>query len=212
MASPLDPIKRSYKSTEQRQSAIIEAVVHLCAEQDPSTLTTARIASEVGLSQGALFKHFPNKNSLWESVAEWVSGQLTERVFSVAGQHERADEALEAMFLAHIGFIVRHPGIPRLMLGELQKPGNGAAKRIVRETLADYRQKVIKLLNLGIEQQRIAAAIDTEAAAVLYLGAIQGLVVQGMIGGDIRSLEQAAPRIFRLFSASFKEIPDAPQA
>jgi AcrR family transcriptional regulator len=212
MASPLDPIKRSYQSTEQRQSATVEAVVHLCAEQDPSTLTTARIASEVGLSQGALFKHFPNKNSLWESVAVWVSGQLTERVFSVAGQHERADQALEAMFLAHIGFIVRHPGIPQLMLGELQKPGNGAAKRIVRETLANYRQKVISLLKLGIEQQCITPTIDTDAAAVLYLGAIQGLVVQGMIGGDIRSLEHAAPRIFRLFSASFQEIPDAPQA
>ncbi len=186
--------------------------MHLCAEQDPSTLTTARIADEIGLSQGALFKHFPNKNSLWESVASWVSGQLTDHVFSVADQYEQADKALEAMFLAHIGFIVRHPGIPRLMLGELQKPGNSAAKRIVRQTLANYRQKVISLLNLGIKQQRITSTIDSEAAAVLYLGAIQGLVVQGMIGGDIHSLEQAAPRIFRLYSASFQEIPDAPQA
>lgn len=212
MTKQTEPTKRAYQSTEQRQSATVEAVIHLCANQDPSTLTTARIADEVGLSQGALFKHFPNKNSLWESVAGWVSGQLIEQVFSVADKHEHADRALEAMFLAHIGFIVRHPGIPRLMLGELQKPGNSAAKRIVRETLANYRQRVIALLNLGIEQQRITPTIDTEAAAVLYLGAIQGLVVQGMIGGDIHSLEQTAPRIFRLFSANFQEIPDAPQA
>lgn len=140
MTIPPQPTRRAYQSTEQRQSATIEAVVHLCGEQDPSTLTTARIADEVGLSQGALFKHFPNKNSLWESVAGWVAKQLSERVLSVADQHERADKALEAMFLAHIGFIVRHPGIPRLMLGELQKPGNGAAKRIVRETLANHRR------------------------------------------------------------------------
>ncbi|PHQ27310.1 TetR family transcriptional regulator [Marinobacter guineae] len=211
MSANKPPAKRTYQSTEQRQSATVEAVVQLCAEQDPSTLTTARIADEVGLSQGALFKHFPNKNSLWESVAAWVSEQLTQRVFSVADQHEQADKALEAMFLAHIGFIARHPGIPRLMLGELQKPGNSAAKRIVRQTLANYRQKVISLLNLGIQQHRITSTIDTEAAAVLYLGAIQGLVVQGMIGGDIHSLEQAAPRIFRLYSASFQEVPDAPQ-
>jgi len=212
MAIAEETTKRTYQNTEQRQTETVEAVVHLCAEQDPSTLTTARIASEVGLSQGALFKHFPNKNSLWESVAKWVSGQLTERVFSVADQHEQADKALEAMFLAHIGFIARHPGIPRLMLGELQKPGSGPAKRIVRQALANYRKKVIALLERGIAQQCITSTIDTEAAAVLYLGAIQGLVVQGMIGGDIRSMEQAAPRIFRLFSASFQEISDAPQA
>jgi len=144
-------------------------------------------------------------------VAAWVSEQLIQQVLSVANQHKHADQALEAMFLAHVGFIARNPGIPRMMLGELQKPGNGAAKHTVRETLANYRQKVIALLTLGIDQQRITATIDTEAAALLYLGAIQGLVVQGMIGGDIQSLEQAAPRIFRLFSASFQEMPNAPK-
>lgn len=212
MPAVTESSKRAYQSTEQRQSATVEAVVHLCAEQDPSTLTTARIADEVGLSQGALFKHFPSKNNLWESVAGWVSEQLTQRVFSAADQQEQADQALEAMFLAHISFIARHPGIPRLMLGELQKPGNGPAKRIIRQTLVNYRQKVVSLLNLGIEQHTIIPTMDTEAAAVLYLGAIQGLVVQGMISGDVSTLELIAPRVFRMFSASFQEISDAPQA
>lgn len=208
MAISSESSKRAYQSTEKRQSATVEAVVHLCAEQDPSTLTTARIADEVGLSQGALFKHFPNKSSLWESVAGWVAGQLTTRVFSVADQHEQADKALEAMFLAHIGFIARHPGIPRLMLGELQKPGNQPAKRIIRQTLAFYRQKVVALLHLGIEQKCISQTIDTDAAAVLYIGAIQGLVVQAMVGGDILSIEESAPRIFKLFSASIRASDD----
>ncbi len=208
MSTTPESRKRAYQSTEQRQSETIEAVVHLCGEQDPSTLTTTRIAQKVGVSQGALFKHFPNKSSLWESVAGWVAGQLTARVFSVADQHEEADKALEAMFLAHIGFIARHPGIPRLMLGELQKPGNQPAKRIIRQTLAFYRQKVIALLHLGIEQKCINPAIDTEAAAVLYIGAIQGLVVQAMVGGDIMSIEESAPRIFKLFSASIRASDD----
>lgn len=102
----------------------------------------------------------------------------------------------------------RHPGIPRLMLDELKKPGNGPAKCIIRQTLSTYRQPVVSLLDFGVEQQRITPNIDTEAAAVLYLGAIQGLVVQSMVGGDIRPLEQLAPHIFRLLSASFQEIPD----
>ncbi len=211
MATPRESTKRAYLSTEQRQSETIEAVIHLCGNQDPSTLTTARIADEVGLSQGALFKHFPNKNSLWESVAGWLAEQLSQRVFSVADEHERADQALEAMFLAHISFIANHPGIPRVMLGELQKPGNRPAKRIIRQTLATYRQKVVSLLKLGIKQQCITPTIDTEAAAVLYLGAIQGLVVQGTVSGDVHNLEQVAPRIFHLFSASFREVPDDPK-
>lgn len=211
MSEPPETTKRAYHSTEHRQSATIEAVIQLCAEQDPATLTTARIANKMGLSQGALFKHFPNKSRLWESVAGWVSAQLTQQVFSAADQHQLADQALEAMFLAHVGFIARHPGIPRLMLGELQKPGNGPAKAIIRQTLARYRKKVIGLLELGIQQGRIASRIDTEAASVLYLGAIQGLVVQAMVSGEMHTLGQMAPRIFNLYSASFQEKPDEPE-
>ena len=199
--------KRPYQSTEERQSATIQAVVHLCAEHDPSTLTTTQIAQQVGLSQGALFKHFPSKNRLWETVASWVSGQIARRVLQVADQHSQADEALEAMFMAHIGFIIRHPGIPRLMLGELQKPGNQPAKRIMRETLATYRQRVVALLESGIKQGHFAPGIDTEAAAVLYLGAIQGLVVQDLLNGNTQAMEQAAPRIFQLVAASFQGAP-----
>lgn len=192
--------KRAYQSSEQRQSATIAAVVKLSADQDPSTLSTASIAEKVGLSQGALFKHFPTKDYLWESVARWVAQQLSERVFKVAEQYRRADQALEAMFMAHVRFIASNPGVPRLMLGELKKPGNGAAKQIVRQTLAHYRHNVVTLLNLGIKQGCLAHDIDTEAAAVLYLGAIQGLVVQGMVCGELNTIETMAPRIYRLFS------------
>ncbi len=194
--------KRVYKHTEERQQGTITAVVELCKEQDPATLTTANIAKQVGLSQGALFKHFPTKSRLWESVAGWVSAQLIKQVFSRADQYERADTALEAMFMAHIGFISRHPGIPRLMLGELQKPGNGPAKTIIRQTLTNYRIKVHDLIERGIEQQQFAADVDTESAAIMYLGAVQGLVVQGMVNNNIDTLEQLAPGIFKLFKAS----------
>lgn len=211
MESTPESAKRAYQSTELRQTATVEAVIELCAEQDPATLTTARIADEVGLSQGALFKHFPNKSRLWESVAGWVAEQLTSQVFGEAERHELADQALEAMFLAHVGFIARHPGIPRLMLGELQKPGNGPAKTIIRQTLARYRKKVVGLLDLGIQQERFGPGIDTEAAAVLYIGAIQGLVVQAMVSGEIHTIEHTAPRIFKLYRAGLQEMPDEPE-
>lgn len=200
--------RRAYRRTEERQSATIEAVVQLCAEQDPATLSTARVAQAVGLTQGALFKHFPSKNRLWESVAGWVADQLSRRVFRSADQYTRAEQALEAMFIAHVAFITQHPGIPRLMLGELQKPGNDAAKQIVRKTLTNYREKVTDLLQRGISQGGLSASLDVEAAAVLYLGAIQGLVVQGMVSGEFATLERAAPRIFQLYLASVQELPD----
>ena len=52
---------------EQRRAIIIEVVIKLAAEQNPSDITTAAIAQGMGLTQGALFRHFPTKESILEA-------------------------------------------------------------------------------------------------------------------------------------------------
>lgn len=158
-----------------------------------------------------LFTHLPTKKSLREAVADRVAEQLFRRVFTVADQHEQAGQALEAMLLAHIGFIARHPGIPWLILGELQESVTFPAKRIIRQTLATYRHEVISLLNAGIDRKSISSTVDTKAASVLYLGVVEGLAIQGMADGGIESVEQSASRVFRPFAAGTQEVPHEPQ-
>ena len=49
---------------DERRAATVEAVVDLAAEQNPSDITTTAIAQRMGLTQGALFRHFPTKEGL----------------------------------------------------------------------------------------------------------------------------------------------------
>ncbi len=53
---------------DERRAATIEAVIHLAAEQNPSDITTTAIAQRMGLTQGALFRHFPSKDAIVEAV------------------------------------------------------------------------------------------------------------------------------------------------
>lgn len=199
------PDTRPYIRSEQRQADTVEAVIKLCAEQNPATLTTATIAKQVNLTQGALFKHFPNKDSLWEAVARWLARQLAEKISAVADRYPSPLQALEAMFLAHVEFVTRHPGAPRLILGELQKPEQNRAKVIVKEALAKYRAHIRKLLEAGKAQAEIRQDLDADAAAVLYLGAIQGLVVQALVSGELATATEAAPKVFALYRQGIEE-------
>ncbi|WP_274599066.1 TetR family transcriptional regulator [Prosthecochloris ethylica] len=45
-------------------------------ERNPGEITTAAIAERMKLTQGALFRHFPSKDALWEAVMRWVEGKL----------------------------------------------------------------------------------------------------------------------------------------
>ena len=186
-------------SSEDRRAATVSAVVELASEHNPTDITTAAIAAKMGVTQGALFRHFASKDAVLSAVMEWVSARLLGRLEAAAAGLVAADQALEAMFLAHIQFIVEHPGVPRLMLGELQKSGDSLPKRLARTLSQAYRARLSDKLKLGVEQGIFRGDLDVEAATTLLFGMVQGLVVQGLLSADVAGIKHEAPRLFLLF-------------
>ena len=82
-------VKRSKNlPADARRAVTVEAVVELAGSQNPSEITTAAIAKQMNLTQGALFRHFPNKEAIWRAVMEWVAERLLARVDRAAqGRH-----------------------------------------------------------------------------------------------------------------------------
>ena len=70
---------------EARQAEMVQAVLALAARQEPASITTTDIAKVVGLSQGAVFRHFPNKQAIWLNVAQWLEASLLPLVEDAAG-------------------------------------------------------------------------------------------------------------------------------
>ena len=54
-------VRPQYLTADERRAATVQAVVDLAAERNPSDITTTAIAQRMGLTQGALFRHFPTK-------------------------------------------------------------------------------------------------------------------------------------------------------
>jgi TetR/AcrR family transcriptional regulator len=117
---------------DERRAVTVEAVVQLAAEQNPNDITTASIATRMGLTHGALFRHFPTKDAILQAVMEWVAERLLSRVNQAAESTTSPVAALEAIFMTHVDFVVEHPGVPRIMFGELQRAEKSGAKRLAR--------------------------------------------------------------------------------
>jgi TetR/AcrR family transcriptional regulator len=113
---------------------------------NPSEITTAAIAARMNLTQGALFRHFPTKEALWTAVMEWVAERLMQRIERAVTEAPGPLAALRSMFLAHAGFVVEHPGVPRMMFGELQRAEASAPKRMAQTLIRRYGERVRALL------------------------------------------------------------------
>ncbi len=184
---------------EQRKALTVQAVIELAGRLNPSRITTAIIAEHMGLTQGALFRHFPDKSALWAAVMDWVADALFQRLDRATDGSDSPLQALEAMFMAHMAFVMEHPGVPRMLFGELQQQEDTPAKKIVRSLLARYRQRVAGYLQQARDRGDIAGDTDIDAAAVMFIGMLQGLVMQSMLSDDIQVLEKQAPSLFRLY-------------
>jgi TetR/AcrR family transcriptional regulator len=188
-----------YLPADQRRAVIVEAVIKLAAEQNPNGITTAAIANRMGLTQGALFRHFPNKAAILEAVMAWVAEQLLAMLDEAIQEATSPLAALRAMFMTHIEFIAEHPGVPRLLFGELQSAEKTVSKEMVHTLLKGYRERLHRLIEKGKTDSELDASLDTEAAAILFIGTIQGLVMQSLLAGDVGRIRRDAPRVFAIY-------------
>lgn len=184
---------------EERRLVTVESLIELAAEQNPNDITTAAIAHRMGLTQGALFRHFPNKASILQAVMEWVTTRLLSKLEKATLGAPSPIAALEAMFLAHAEFVAEHPGVPRILFGELQRAEKTASKHLVQTLIKQYGERLQQLIEEGKNNGELDAQLDTEAATLLFIGTIQGLVMQSLLAGDADFIRRNAPRVFAVY-------------
>ncbi|MBS0399198.1 MAG: TetR/AcrR family transcriptional regulator C-terminal domain-containing protein, partial [Proteobacteria bacterium] len=148
---------------------------------------------------GALFRHFPTKEAIFQAVMAWVSDRLLGRVDKAASDAPSPLAALEAIFMAHIEFVSEHPGVPRMLFGELQRAGETLPKRMVQTLIHHYGERLRRLLAAGQAQGELSATLDVGAAAVLFIGTIQGLVMQSLLAGDVTRMRRDATGVFTIY-------------
>lgn len=190
---------------DQRRAVTVEAVVELAGSVNPSEITLAAIAKHMNVTQGALFRHFPSKEAIWQAVMEWMAERLLNRVDRATQGIDAPLPAMRAMFMSHVEFVIEHPGVPRMMFGELQRAEASTAKRMAQTLIQRYAERIRARIDAGKASGVIAAAVDTQAAATLFIGSIQGLVMQSMLSGDIERIRADAPGVFDLYQRAIEK-------
>ena len=219
------PEKAPKQRTEVRQAGLVEAALMLAAQRNPADITTADLAQAVGITQGAVFRHFASKEAIWLAVLDWAIEVLMARLQAAAivvseaatGEIEGAPTApsalaaLHAVFLAHVDFVVTYPGVPRLIFQELQSPGDTVLKNRVRLLMQRYRHLLLQLFNQAKHEQKLHPAVDLQAAAVLFIGSIQGLVMQALISDNVQAMAAQAPGVYALVQRGLENLPTVHQ-
>jgi len=189
---------RQRHMTDARQREIVAAVLALARERGPDAITTQAIAERIGVTQGAIFRHFADKEAIWLAVFAWVRAALGAVFAAAVAKADTPLARIEQAFLAHVAFIAANPGVPRVMFHELQYPGDTPARMEVRAMMGEYRKQLALLFKQAVAAGELPADLDTALAPVLFIGAVQSLVIQAALGGDEAGMTKRARRMLPL--------------
>ncbi|MFY3743100.1 TetR/AcrR family transcriptional regulator [Anaeromyxobacter sp. Red801] len=164
---------RARKPGPDRRREIADAALRVIAAQGASHFTALAIAREVGVSDAALFRHFPTK----EAIAAAAIDRVEELLFE-GFPPEQADplERLGAFFRRRVAAIRANPGIARLFACDELGQVAGAAG-IAR--LTAFRRRSTGFVRACLDEAErggvLADGVGAEEAQVMVIGALLAL-------------------------------------
>jgi AcrR family transcriptional regulator len=193
-------------SSDDRQREIVAAVLALARERGPDAITTHAIAARMGVTQGAIFRHFPDKAAIWLAVFAWVRNGLDEALGAALARADAHSPLaqLEAAFRAHVAFVAQHPGVARVLFHELQYPGGSPVRAEVQRMIARYRARLGRLFRAASAAGELPLDLDAALASVLFIGAVQGLVIDAALAGNDAAMSRRAAPTFRLLLDGYR--------
>src|SRR5262245_39380912 len=195
---PVDVLEaRSRLTSVARRRQIVEIVLDLVTECGADAVSVQAIADRIGLTQPAVFRHFPNKEAIWLSVMEWLEERLG-RIHRAAEKDvgESALVILERIFLDHVRMIRRHPALAKVVFSDHLRLQFPSLQRRFTDIIDAYQRRVVGLIERAKAQGLVPASLPAADAATLFFCMIQGLGFQFAIARRPIRLVREAERVF----------------
>jgi AcrR family transcriptional regulator len=163
------------RPTHERRAEIADAALRLIAARGIAALTMAALAAELGVTGGALFRHFDSREAILAAVAERAA-ELVEQTFPPADGAPL--ERIARLIRARLQMVGIHAGIPRLVMSEqftlaLPAEAAGALVGAVERT----RAFLVDAVRDGQARGEIRRDVRAEPLAALAMGAMQVLAL-----------------------------------
>lgn len=167
--------------TEQkipRRQQILETLA-LELEQSPGLpITTAGLARAVGVSEAALYRHFPSKAKMFEALIEFIEESVFGLINRIMDEEKNCLTRCEKILLVVLGFAQKNPGITRLISGDVLMGETERLRKRVDKFYERLETQLKQVLREGEANNELKALSPIQAQANLLLSAMEGRIQQ----------------------------------
>ncbi len=173
-----------------RRQEILQAFALMLETKPGSRITTAALAAQVGVSEAALYRHFPSKGKMLEGLIEFIEESLFSRISRILAEEPTAQQRCGMVLWLLLSFAERNPGLARLMLGDALQGETERLRNRIRQ-LFDRLETQLRLILREWAVTRVPGPeLGSTAGANLMLSAAEGRINQ-FVRSEFRALPTA---------------------
>ena len=187
----------------QRRQQILEALAQMLEAGPGIRITTAGLAKQVGVSEAALYRHFPSKSKMFEGLIEFIEDTLFSRINIILNEEQTAAQRCEKMLMLLLAFTERNPGITRILTGDALSGETERLHHRVAQLFDRFETQLKQVIREAEMREGLRPAIALPAAANLLMSAAEGRISQYVRSGFQRSPTADWPQQWELLMRGF---------
>lgn len=173
------PQEENQTPQPSRKDQILQSLATMLEQSPGGRITTAGLAKHVGVSEAALYRHFPSKAKMFDALIEFIESTLFSRITQILNDEPRAEVRCEKILTLLLTFSERNPGITRILTGD---PLSGETDRL-RQRVTQLFDRIEMQLRQVIREMPIREDLSMDSAdpavmANLLLSAAEGRISQ----------------------------------
>ncbi|WP_297184755.1 nucleoid occlusion factor SlmA [uncultured Porticoccus sp.] len=161
-----------------RKQHILQALAGMLEAAPGGRITTAALAAEVGVSEAALYRHFPSKTRMYEGLIDFIEETLFTRMRTIIVEEPDAASRCYRILTLLLTFAERNPGITRLLTGDALTGETERLHKRIQQLFDRLETQLKQILREAEISENLRPAITVTAAANLILALAEGRISQ----------------------------------
>ncbi len=168
----------SEQTKVSRSEQILQALAHMLESNPGQRVTTAALAREVGVSEAALYRHFPSKARMFEGLISFIEETLFSRVSLILDSDHGAIRQCEQVLTLVLAFVERNPGMARILTGDALAGETDRLRARVHQVFERLETQLRQILREAEIREGLRTHTTAGATANLMLATIEGRIRQ----------------------------------
>jgi TetR/AcrR family transcriptional regulator len=161
-----------------RRDHILQCLAQMLETHPGQRITTAKLAAEVGVSEAALYRHFPSKARMFEGLIEFIEESLLSRINLIMDEEKDTMKRCQLVLQLLLIFAERNPGISRVLNGDALLGENERLRSRIGNLFAKMETQLKQILREKTLREGIGFSLDEAMLANLLLAVAEGRIAQ----------------------------------